>query len=238
MMLRREPTIQFDSFAQIQSDPRRKDLVTFLSGGSSEQAAGTMWNTLANDPKQQAALACLVNITTALEQMRLLQIPGTNSLPLFDANPLKAFKQLDRPPEQDRIFAWADVRLVDQVKATAARNNEGGLTRFASAPAALHPGATGSWKQIDFGEGNVQFSFHPETQQIGGMTCSLVEVDVDYFKDPAAHLLLEVFPNSLKGKIHGKDAAESLTDPHKVYGLRWTAGRRLAREFSPPYVLQ
>jgi hypothetical protein len=46
--------------------------------------------------------------------------------------------------------------------------------------------------------------------------CIKVEPDIDYFQDLGAHTLLEVIPNSI---THG------LTDPKKVYVLRWLAGR-------------
>jgi len=42
--------------------------------------------------------------------------------------------------------------------------------------------------------------------------CIKVEPDIDYFQDLGAHTLLEVIPNSI---THG------LTDPKKVYVLRW-----------------
>ena len=82
----------------------------------------------------------------------------------------------------------------------------------------LHPGATSSYKQVQFGEANVQLTFHENDPRvvIDGKTCVLVEPDIDYYKDPGAHLLLEVLPNVFSG----------LTDPRvQVYMLRWIAGR-------------
>jgi len=53
--------------------------------------------------------------------------------------------------------------------------------------------------------------------------------DIDYFKDLAAHALLEVLPNALSG---------GLTNPEEVYVLRWIAGRHAGvAEFKPPYTI-
>jgi len=58
----------------------------------------------------------------------------------------------------------------------------------------------------------------------------VVEPDIDYYKDLAAHALLEVIANALTG---------SLTDPKNVYVLRWIAGRRAGvPEFNPPYTIE
>ena len=79
-------------------------------------------------------------------------------------------------------------------------------------------------------EANVQFTFHENTvKTIAGIRCIRVEPDIDYYRDPAAHALLEVIPNTLS---HG------LTDPQVVYVLRWIAGRHAGvQEFDPGYVL-
>jgi hypothetical protein len=50
-------------------------------------------------------------------------------------------------------------------------------------------------------------------------------------------LVMVLLPNKLKASIHGKEDSRALTDPRTVYGLRWIAGRRLQREFAPPYTL-
>ncbi len=61
------------------------------------------------------------------------------------------------------------------------------------------------------------------------MQCVEVEPDIDYFKDLAAHAVLEVIPNSI---------TPGLTDPEKVYVLRWIAGRRAGvPQFVPPYTI-
>ena len=97
-------------------------------------------------------------------------------------------------------------------------------------PGLFHPDATSSFKQIQFGEANVQLTFHEkDTKTIAGVACIKVEPDIDYFKDLGAHTLLEVIPNSI---THG------LTDPKRVYVLRWIAGKHAGvPEFIPPYTI-
>ena len=163
-------------------------------------------------------LACLLNVTTAMQQI---------ALP--DKSPLDYFKTFDLAAlAPDRIFGFADAKLVDQVK-LAAQHGE-----FDTQPAIdlpLHPGATSSFKQNQFGEANVQLTFHEEKRQnIGGVDCVYVEPDIDYFKDPAAHLLLEVIPNGLTGNV---------SNPRVVYVLRWIAGRHAGvPNFDPLYTIE
>lgn len=129
-------------------------------------------------------------------------------------------------PAQDRFYAWADSALVDQVR-RAARQGE-----FApeANPGSFHAGATSSYKQIQFGEANVQLTFHEnDTRTLDGVACVAVEPDIDYYKDVGAHALLEVLPNFITG---------GLTDPKVVYALRWIAGRHAGvPDFDPPYTI-
>jgi hypothetical protein len=168
--------------------------------------------------EESAKLACLLNLTTAMQQINLPN--GT---------PLDYFKAFDIPAlQQDRIFGYADAALVDQVK-LAAQQGE-----FATEPAidlTLHGDATSSFKQIQFGEANVQLTFHEKnTKTINGVNCVYVEPDIDYFKDLGAHILLEVIPNALTGH---------LTDPRIVYVLRWMAGQHAGiPNFDPLYTIQ
>ena len=163
-------------------------------------------------------LACLLNITTAMEQIFLAQ--GT---------PLDYFKHFDLPAlAPDRIFGYADAKLVDQVR-SAAQQGE-----FDTQPAidlTLHGDATSSFKQIQFGEANVQLTFHEKnTKTIDGIDCVYVEPDIDYYKDVAAHLLLEVIPNALTGNV---------SSPRVVYVLRWIAGRHAGvPNFDPLYTIE
>ncbi|MGA7413898.1 MAG: hypothetical protein WBW33_25705 [Bryobacteraceae bacterium] len=163
-------------------------------------------------------LACLLNITTAMQQISLPQ----NS-------PLDYFKTFDLAAlAPDRIFGYADAKLVDQVQ-LAAQQGE-----FDTQPAidlTLHGDATSSFKQNQFGEANVQLTFHEKNRKtIDGVDCVYVEPDIDYFKDPGAHLLLEVIPNGLTGNV---------TNPRVVYVLRWIAGRHAGvPSFDPLYTIE
>ncbi len=186
-------------------------------------AAGTVSPLAARDRFQDllenrsAALACLLNITTAMEQIHLPR--GT---------PLDYFQELnwDATMARDRFFGYADAKLIDQVRIAERQ----GLFAPEVGTAAFHPGATSSWKQIQFGEANVQLTFHENDRRtINGLDCVLTEPDIDYFKDLLAHAILEVAANGIGG---------SLTDPRDVYVLRWIAGRRAGiPEFNPLYTI-
>jgi hypothetical protein len=168
--------------------------------------------------REEKSLACFLNLGEAMSQIQLSQ--GT---------PLD-YKQLrwDAPyaPAQDRFFAWCDSRLIDQVKNAAAA----GEFSVENNPGLFHPGATSSWKQIQFGEANVQLTFHENDKMvIGGIDCVMVEPDIDYYQDLGAHILLEVLANAL---------THSLTDPTEVYVLRWIAGQTAGiPEFAPIYTI-
>ena len=188
---------------------------TFISLDSSDSEALKHYESLRQD--KPAALASLLNLITAMKAVRL---PSKT--------PLDYFKSIlwDDSLAQDRFFGYADKSLVDQVRRAAADHE------FAPEPnpGLFHPDATSSFKQIQFGEANVQLTFHEnDTQKIGGVDCIKVEPDIDYYQDLAAHTLLEVIPNSI---THG------LTDPKKVYVLRWIAGRHAGiSDFDPPYTI-
>jgi hypothetical protein len=163
-------------------------------------------------------LACLLNITTAMQQIFLAH--GT---------PLDYFKTFDLPAlAPDRIFGYADAKLVDEVRLAAQQG------KFATQPAidlGLHGDATSSFKQIQFGEANLQLTFHEKKRKIiKGVDCVYVEPDIDYYKDSGAHLLLEVIPNGLTGNV---------SSPRAVYVLRWIAGQYAGvPNFDPLYTIE
>jgi hypothetical protein len=166
---------------------------------------------------QGPVLACFFNLTTAMEQIQLPQL-----------TPMDYIKELIwEDLKQDRFFAWADPALLEQVRKA--------VKQKAFAPevgsAVFHPGATASFKQVQFGEANVQLTFHEgDKKTIDGVECIQVEPDIDYFKDVGAHALLEVITNTLSG---------NLTDPRQVYVLRWIAGRHArVAPFEPPYTIE
>ena len=194
----------------------KKPLVTQIFAASVTGSAAAAYGALIEDHPDH--LACLLNISTAMQQISLPQ----NS-------PLDYFKTFDVPAlAPDRIFGYADAALVDQVR-LAAQQGE-----FDTQPAidlALHGDATSSFKQNQFGEANVQLTFHEKNRKtIDGVDCVYVEPDIDYFKDPAGHLLLEVIPNALTG---------NLSNPRVVYVLRWIAGRHAGvPNFDPLYTIE
>ncbi|WP_263382984.1 hypothetical protein [Granulicella arctica] len=169
--------------------------------------------------EQEKPLASLLNLGEAMSQINLSQ--GT---------PLDYIKQVrwDAPyaPAQDRFFGWCDVALIDQVKIAAAA----GKFAVENNPGLFHPGSTSSWKQIQFGEANVQLTFHENDKLvIDGVNCVMVEPDIDYYKDLGAHAIYEVIPNAL---------THSLTDPTEVYVLRWIAGQTAGiPQFAPLYMI-
>ena len=130
-------------------------------------------------------------------------------------------------PQQDRFFAYCDASLIDAVRAAAAK----GAFDPEHGSAIFHPGATLSWKQVEYPEANVQLTFHTNpTDCVPGKNWVTVEPDIDYYKDLAAHSILEVCRNQLTG---------GLTEPADVFILRWIEQRRLGRpDFSPGYTLR
>ncbi len=166
--------------------------------------------------RRSPTLAAFLNIVTAMANIHLPS--GT---------PLDYLKKLDWDEmQQDRFFGCADQALIGQVE----RATKEGLFAPEIGSGFFHRGATRSYKQVQFGEANVQLTFHEEdTQKIDGVQCVKLEPDMDYYKDIGAHALLEVTPNTISGR---------LTDPKQIYFLRWIAGRHAGvAEFNPPYTI-
>lgn len=205
-------------------------LYNFLRNGAKDDAEGeTRYSTLMET--HPASLACLLNIFTVMTAVRLPD----------DKTPLDFFWQIiwdDQSPfamAQDRFYAYVDRNLVPAVQKAAA------VGAFAPepSPGAFHPGATSSYKQVQFDVTNLQLTFHERNTQAivvqqpdGSATtvdCVVVEPDIDYYKDLLAHFFLEVVPNKFTG---------GLTDPVMVYMMRWMAGQQAGlADFDPPYVI-
>lgn len=99
-----------------------------------------------------------------------------------------------QPPPRDRFFAFADEMLVEQIKQAHSHGT------WTNAPAVTHASATSAFKQVQFGEANLELAFYekPEDRRnIDGVSCVKVEADIDYFKDPLAHFLLELIPHAI-----------------------------------------
>jgi len=213
MLLPHRADFKFQPWADVKTaDPV---IAAFVSVGTSDGEAQAHYDDLQQNKKP--ALASLLNLATA---MKAIQLPSKT--------PLDYFREIlwDESLAQDRFFGYADRALVDQVRRAAM---EGEFAPEAN-PGLFHPDATSSFKQIQFGEANVQLTFHEkDTKVIDGVACIKVEPDIDYFQDLGAHTLLEVIPNAI---THG------LTDPKEVYVLRWIAGRHAGvQEFAPPYTI-
>jgi len=191
-------------------------------GAANDAAAEARYTQLLE--MQPGSLASFLNLATAMSAINLVD---DNNQPA--GTPLDYIKGViwDKTFEEDRFFGWADPKLTHLLEIATQKKE------FAPEfdPSIFHGTATRSWKQIQFGEANVQLTFHEKDpiQQIGGINCVKIEPDIDYYKDLLAHFLLEVAVNGL---------THSLTDPKQVYVLRWIAGRHAGvADFDPPYVI-
>jgi len=216
MLLKKDASFNFAAAAWDKLAATNPKLSALLAHGAADAASARDRYTQLMETRP-AVLACLLNITTAMAGIHLPT--GT---------PLDYFKELiwDNTMAQDRFYGWADPELYNQVKLAAAQGEFSRELGFA----AFHTGATDSYKQIQFGEANVQLTFHAnDTKLVDGVQCIRMEPDIDYYKDLAAHALLEVITNGISG---------GLTDPRQVYVLRWIAGRHAGvPDFNPPYVI-
>ena len=215
MLLARNGTFHFAG-ARWSDVLTRKPLVAQIFAASVTGAPSDAYRALMEDHPDH--LACLLNITTAMQQISLPQNSPLDYFKTFDLDALAP----------DRLFGYAAAELVNQVR-LAAQQGE-----FETEPAidlSLHGDATSSFKQKQFGEANLQLTFHERNRRtIDGVDCVYVEPDIDYFKDPAAHLLLELIPNGLTGNV---------SNPRVVYVLCWIAGRHAGiPNFDPLYTIE
>jgi hypothetical protein len=215
MLLPRESQFNFATWKDLQQHSPR--LVQLLSQGAGRpKNAKARYEDLMED--HAPSLACLFNILTAARDIHLPQ-----------STVLDYFRQIvwndsKFPIKQDRFYVYAESALLDQVRLAQAQ----GAFAEEPNPGILHEGASCSYKQIQFGEANVQLTFHENETPPKNTNWVLVEPDIDYFRDTAAHTLLEVIPGFF-----------GLTDPKTVYVLRWIAGRQAnAPEFNPPYTIR
>jgi hypothetical protein len=217
MLLGQRASYNFHNASWRRLSDSRPQFATLLAAGATDGAAAADRYTQLLEQRPDA-LACCLNLFTALSQIHL---PSKC--------PLAYMTELiwDDTLQSDRFFAWADPALLEQMEVAEAQR------QFSAEPgtALFHPGATRSWKQIQFGEANVQLTFHENDRKtIGGVNCVKVEPDIDYYRDPLAHALLEVVTHAL---------THSMTDPRQVYVLRWIAGRRAGvPEFDPLYTIE
>lgn len=215
MLVKKNAGFNFSKWAALSaSHPQYYSLLR--AGAADDAAAADRYSQLMENRPE--VLACYFNLVTAMSQ---IQLPVKT--------PLDYIQELiwDETMQRDRFFAWANPTLIDQVVQAAAH----GQFSPETGTALFHSGATRSWKQIQFGEANVQLTFHENNKKtIDGVDCVMIEPDIDYYRDLGAHALLEVTANAL---------THSLTNPREVYVLRWMAGRRAGiPNFEPPYTLE
>ena len=213
MVVSSEPEFHFLKWEDIRAN--HPVIAKFLSLGMPQGQEAQFYSDLFQNKSKQTA--CLLNLATAMSQIQLA-----------DGTPLDYFRAIDWDSlAQDRLFGYVNPALVDQVK----RGAQAGTFTPEIDPSLFHGDATCSYKEVRLGEANVQLTFHENDRQvIDGETCVRLEPDIDYYKDPAAHALLEVVHNLV---------THSLTEPAEVYTLRWIAGKQHGLpEFNPPYWLE
>jgi hypothetical protein len=222
MLLPKKPAYNFNDATWNALQDTHPWLIRLLSADASDSGEATSrYADLFNS--HEHALACFLNLTEAMSEIHLSV-----------GSPLEYLKALrwEKTGQEftyikpDRFFAWADPALLEQVKLA---EMQGEFSREPG-PGTFHRGATSSFKQVQFGEANVQLTFHEnEKKKIGATNCIMVEPDIDYFKDPLAHAFFEVLPNTVRGDT---------SDPRTVYFLRWIAGRQSGvADFAPPYTI-
>jgi hypothetical protein len=179
------------------------------------QAQGIYQGLLGGAIGDQKKAACLLNILTAMDQ---IQLSGNKT-------PLDYLRDIDWAYQmaQDRFYCWVDTGLVDAIRAA------GSLFAQELNPSIFHGGTADlSWKEAEYGEANVQFTFHSSVKSPQNPNWIRLEPDIDYFKDLAAHFFGEVAVNWFG----------SLTEPEQVYKLRWEDGSKPGSlPFDPPYII-
>jgi hypothetical protein len=235
MLLPSHGQLEFDSWSKLQQN--YPWLATLLSNGTAdnEQAKARYDKLMADDP---GALAALLNITTAGHQIAMDQglfISYFKQI-VWDEQPVEwrnhhmvGFNPLDdteHAMRHDRFWAYADRRLVAQVKAGVKE----GTFFVEHGSQVFHPGATGSFKENNMEEGHIHVSFYEnQSRVIDGVDCVLLEIHIDLYKDLLAHGVLEVLPNTLTGH---------LTEPEDAYQHRWNAAINSGTgDFAPPLTI-
>ena len=192
--------------------------------------AGAHYDQLKNDPapEKRRGLATILNVLTAIDE-----IPNPGGAPLlemyssivWDCTKPDRFYARVPPGLQKRLSEFSEAKR-DFVSADS-------LLHFAAGCAEIVPGGRKSFKQTVCQEANVQFTFHRSADP----AVEIVENDMDYFEDIAAHMLLEVIPNELSRAVPGH---RRLTDPRQTFLLRWMQernGKKTRGQFNPPFDL-
>jgi hypothetical protein len=221
MLLEKDSHLNFSNATWKTLNSVRPRFVEILSAGINDaptRYAGMM------EHNEGLVLGCLLNLLTAISQITL---PSEKTPLDYYWQPI--WDDSEFQMAQDRFFAYVDKALVDDV----VKASKMGAFSEEKNPGALHPGATLSYKQIQFAVTNVQLTFHQGNSKTlpgpnGPVDCIVIESDIDYYKDLLAHFFLEVLPNKFTG---------GLTDPRAVYLLRWMAAKQAGSDFNPLYTI-
>ena len=186
-------------------------------GAGGDDAARDRYRDL-EDREGGAVLACLLNLTTAMDQIQLQS--GTV---------LDYFKEISWQAggsfalTQDRLCGWVDPAMIRQIEQAQLEQ------KFADVPFLLNPGATRAKREVGCGEANIQVTFYEGRRRVvGGVNCVQAAAGMHYDRDPRFHFLTDVTANP----------AGSLVDPRTVYALRWMSGRRAGgADFDPLYTI-
>ncbi len=145
-----------------------------LAYGAAAADARTRYEALLANPVSTAALW---NILTAMRDVHLPQKTVLEYLRAIIWDGADA-------PAQDRFFAFAHEALVEQVVMSAQQ----GAFAPEPNPGMFHQDATRSFRQLAFGQGNLQLTFHENTtQKVNGETWVKIEPDIDCQKDLLSH---------------------------------------------------
>jgi hypothetical protein len=217
MLLPSKHTVDFTDASFNALKAANSPIYFLLLSGDTEAVAKARWEAIMKNDELTAI--CILNIATALNDSKLAS--GSPMLPfvrtlIFDA------KSPDKP-SKSRFFGYADKRLLEELAGEVKR----GTWQADPGSFVFHPGSTSSFREKRFGEANMQVTFYEnDTKDVNGVACVKVEIDIDYYRDPAAHAILEVLPHLITG---------GASDPITVFQLRWIAGRRSGNDFDPPY---
>jgi hypothetical protein len=222
MLLPQQYNFDFTNAAWNLLQQNKPQIWTLLAGrvadpiNGNPQAQGIYQGLIGNAAQaEQKKAACLLNILTAMDQ---IQLAGNKT-------PLDYLRDIDWNYQmaQDRFYCWAEKALIDAII------QAGNLFAQELNPSIFHGGtASRSWKEAEYGEANVQFTFHESITHPQHADWVRLEPDMDYFKDLAAHFFGEVAVNWFG----------SLTEPAQVYKLRWEDGSKPGSlPFDPPYVI-
>lgn len=218
MLMPGEPRLNFDRAAWETIKTTFPAFHKLMSQGLSDADARARYERLMAD--KPLVLAHLLNVAASLN---VLTVPSGETI-------LPFYKELvfDETMKHNKFFVYVDRSLVAKMRAAVA----GGTWEYAAGASVFHKGNTASFKEVSFWEANVQITFYERDSKIvDGVDVVRVDTDIDYYRDPASHIILEVLPNTIGG---------GMTNPLECYQLRWIASRARvgAPVFDPPYVVE